>query len=197
MELSAGSFTSFNPSSRALTDFTTLHCSVLAQRGTRCFTMLARSQNLSDTVREVYQHLEGPNNTARLTFWNGSLRAGRRITGVAGTDSHGAFEGRPQPSRNPRGHPARAGVHLARAGVAFHGAHRRAKRRHGRFAAQQSTREARDRCEQARASSPCAGHEKRFVLRAPRRSRLGGRIVARCSRRAIHARVLPRRGLRL
>jgi hypothetical protein len=43
---------------------------------------------------EVYHHLEGPNNTAQLTFWDGLLRAGRRITGVAGTDSHDAFKGR-------------------------------------------------------------------------------------------------------
>lgn len=43
---------------------------------------------------EVYHHLEGQNNTAQLTFWDGLLRSGQRITGVAGTDSHDAFKGR-------------------------------------------------------------------------------------------------------
>ena len=43
---------------------------------------------------EIYHHLEGPNNTAQLGLWDGLLRAGQRITGVAGTDSHDAFSGR-------------------------------------------------------------------------------------------------------
>lgn len=43
---------------------------------------------------EVYHHLEGSSNTAMLTFWDGLLRAGHRITGVAGTDSHDAVKGR-------------------------------------------------------------------------------------------------------
>jgi len=43
---------------------------------------------------EIYHHLEGPNNAAQLTFWDGLLRAGHRITGVAGTDSHDPHQGR-------------------------------------------------------------------------------------------------------
>ena len=43
---------------------------------------------------EIYHHLEGPNNTAQLGLWDGLLRAGQRITGVAGTDSHDATSGR-------------------------------------------------------------------------------------------------------
>jgi PHP domain len=43
---------------------------------------------------EIYHHLEGSSNTAMLTFWDGLLRAGHRISGVAGTDSHDATEGR-------------------------------------------------------------------------------------------------------
>lgn len=43
---------------------------------------------------EVYHHQEGSSNTAMLTLWDGLLRAGYRITGVAGTDSHDAFKGR-------------------------------------------------------------------------------------------------------
>ncbi len=49
--------------------------------------------NLCDAL-EVYHHQEGSSNTAMLTFWDGLLRAGHRITGVAGTDSHDAFKGR-------------------------------------------------------------------------------------------------------
>jgi hypothetical protein len=45
-------------------------------------------------VFEIYHHLEGPNNAAQLTFWDGLLRAGYRITGVAGTDSHDPHAGR-------------------------------------------------------------------------------------------------------
>ncbi|ACO48106.1 CehA/McbA family metallohydrolase [Deinococcus deserti] len=43
---------------------------------------------------EIYHHLEGPNNAAQLIFWDGLLRAGHRITGVAGTDSHDPLAGR-------------------------------------------------------------------------------------------------------
>ena len=43
---------------------------------------------------EIYHHLEGSSNTAMLTLWDGLLRAGHRITGVAGTDSHDANAGR-------------------------------------------------------------------------------------------------------
>jgi len=49
--------------------------------------------NLVDAL-EIYHHLEGPNNTAQLGLWDGLLRAGQRVTGVAGTDSHDAFSGR-------------------------------------------------------------------------------------------------------
>ncbi|BDP43738.1 hypothetical protein DAETH_37070 (plasmid) [Deinococcus aetherius] len=49
--------------------------------------------SLSD-VFEIYHHLEGPSNAAQLTFWDGLLRAGHRITGVAGTDSHDPHTGR-------------------------------------------------------------------------------------------------------
>ena len=45
-------------------------------------------------VFEIYHHLEGPNNAAQLTFWDGLLRAGHRVTGVAGTDSHDPHAGR-------------------------------------------------------------------------------------------------------
>lgn len=45
-------------------------------------------------LMEIYHHLEGPNNAAQLTFWDGLLRAGHRITGVAGTDSHDPHTGR-------------------------------------------------------------------------------------------------------
>jgi len=45
-------------------------------------------------VLEIYHHLEGPNNAAQLTFWDGLLRAGYRVTGVAGTDSHDPHAGR-------------------------------------------------------------------------------------------------------
>ncbi len=48
---------------------------------------------LCDAI-EVYHHQEGSSNTAMLTLWDGLLRAGHRITGVAGTDSHDAFKGR-------------------------------------------------------------------------------------------------------
>ncbi len=49
--------------------------------------------NLCDAI-EVYHHQEGSSNTAMLTFWDGLLRAGYRMTGVAGTDSHDAYKGR-------------------------------------------------------------------------------------------------------
>ncbi len=49
--------------------------------------------NLCDAL-EIYHHLEGSSNTAMLTFWDGLLRAGYRISGVAGTDSHDASGGR-------------------------------------------------------------------------------------------------------
>jgi hypothetical protein len=49
--------------------------------------------NLCDAI-EIYHHLEGSSNTAMLTFWDGLLRAGHRISGVAGTDSHDALKGR-------------------------------------------------------------------------------------------------------
>ncbi|PNY81319.1 CehA/McbA family metallohydrolase [Deinococcus koreensis] len=45
-------------------------------------------------VFEIYHHLEGANNAAQLSFWDGLLRAGHRITGVAGTDSHDPHAGR-------------------------------------------------------------------------------------------------------
>ncbi len=37
---------------------------------------------------EVYHHLDGPHNALHLGLWDELLRAGRRIVGVAGTDSH-------------------------------------------------------------------------------------------------------------
>ncbi len=43
---------------------------------------------------EVYHHLEGEGNTSQLGLWDSLLRAGHRITGVAGTDSHDPFAGR-------------------------------------------------------------------------------------------------------
>ena len=43
---------------------------------------------------EVYHHLEGEGNTRQLALWDELLRAGQRITGVAGTDSHDPFRGR-------------------------------------------------------------------------------------------------------
>lgn len=43
---------------------------------------------------EIYHQLEGSNNAAQLSFWDSLLRAGRRITGVAGTDSHDPHSGR-------------------------------------------------------------------------------------------------------
>lgn len=45
-------------------------------------------------LMEVYHHLEGEGNTAQLGLWDGLLRAGHRITGVAGTDSHDPHAGR-------------------------------------------------------------------------------------------------------
>jgi hypothetical protein len=48
---------------------------------------------LADMI-EVYHHMEGEGNTAQLALWDGLLRAGHRITGVAGTDSHDPFKGR-------------------------------------------------------------------------------------------------------
>ena len=43
--------------------------------------------NLADLM-EVYHHLEGPHNALALGLWDEQLRAGRRLIGVAGTDSH-------------------------------------------------------------------------------------------------------------
>lgn len=48
---------------------------------------------LADMI-EVYHHMEGEGNTAQLALWDGLLRAGHRITGVAGTDSHDPWKGR-------------------------------------------------------------------------------------------------------
>lgn len=39
-------------------------------------------------LQEVYHHLEGPHNALQLGLWDEQLRRGRRIVGVAGTDSH-------------------------------------------------------------------------------------------------------------
>ena len=49
--------------------------------------------NLCDAM-EIYHHFEGEMNTAQLALWDEHLRAGRRITGVAGTDTHDAHRGR-------------------------------------------------------------------------------------------------------
>ncbi len=43
--------------------------------------------DLADLL-EVYHHLEGPHNALQLGLWDEQLRRGRRIVGVAGTDSH-------------------------------------------------------------------------------------------------------------
>jgi hypothetical protein len=43
---------------------------------------------------EVYHHLEAGNNPFQLGLWDERLRAGQRIAGVAGTDSHDAGAGR-------------------------------------------------------------------------------------------------------
>jgi PHP domain len=43
---------------------------------------------------EIYHHYEGEDNTRGLALWDEHLRAGRRIIGVAGTDSHNAFSDR-------------------------------------------------------------------------------------------------------
>jgi PHP domain len=48
---------------------------------------------LADMI-EIYHHFEGEGNTAQLALWDGLLRAGHRITGVAGTDTHDPFKGR-------------------------------------------------------------------------------------------------------
>jgi PHP domain len=48
---------------------------------------------LADMI-EIYHHFEGEGNTAQLALWDGLLRDGHRITGVAGTDSHDPFKGR-------------------------------------------------------------------------------------------------------
>lgn len=48
---------------------------------------------LADLI-EIYHHLEGSANTSQLTLWDGLLRQGLRITGVAGTDSHDPHAGR-------------------------------------------------------------------------------------------------------
>ena len=39
-------------------------------------------------MMEIYHHLEGPHNALQLGLWDEQLRQGRRIVGVAGTDSH-------------------------------------------------------------------------------------------------------------
>jgi hypothetical protein len=49
--------------------------------------------NLCDLM-EIYHHFEGEMNTAQLALWDEQLRAGRHITGVAGTDTHDAHHGR-------------------------------------------------------------------------------------------------------
>lgn len=49
--------------------------------------------NLADLM-EVYHHQEGPHNALQLAFWDEHLRRGRRIVGVAGTDSHHPRQGR-------------------------------------------------------------------------------------------------------
>ena len=43
---------------------------------------------------EIYHHQEGEGNTRQLALWDEMLRAGQRITGVAGIDSHDPFRGR-------------------------------------------------------------------------------------------------------
>ncbi len=43
---------------------------------------------------EIYHHHEGEDNLRQLGLWDELLRAGKRITGVAGTDSHDPFRGR-------------------------------------------------------------------------------------------------------
>lgn len=45
-------------------------------------------------LMEVYHHQEGPHNALQLAFWDEHLRQGRRIVGVAGTDSHHPRQGR-------------------------------------------------------------------------------------------------------
>lgn len=45
-------------------------------------------------LMEIYHHLEGSANTSQLALWDGLLRQGLRITGVAGTDSHDPHAGR-------------------------------------------------------------------------------------------------------
>lgn len=49
--------------------------------------------DLADLL-EVYHHLEGPHNALQLGLWDEQLRQGRRIIGVAGTDSHHPHEAR-------------------------------------------------------------------------------------------------------
>lgn len=49
--------------------------------------------DLADLM-EVYHHLEGPHNALQLGLWDEQLRQGRRIIGVAGTDSHHPREAR-------------------------------------------------------------------------------------------------------
>ena len=45
-------------------------------------------------LMEIYHHLEGPHNALALGLWDEQLRAGRRLIGVAGIDSHHPREGR-------------------------------------------------------------------------------------------------------
>ena len=44
-------------------------------------------------LMEIYHNLEGPNNHFQPSLWDHHLRLGRRIVGVAGIDSHHAFDG--------------------------------------------------------------------------------------------------------
>jgi hypothetical protein len=44
-------------------------------------------------LMEIYHNLEGPNNHFQTPLWDHHLRLGRRIVGVAGIDSHHAFDG--------------------------------------------------------------------------------------------------------
>ncbi|NJO83434.1 MAG: CehA/McbA family metallohydrolase [Blastochloris sp.] len=49
--------------------------------------------NNADLI-EVYHHLEGANNMYQVCLWDEQLRAGRRVIGVAGIDSHHPHEHR-------------------------------------------------------------------------------------------------------
>ena len=81
---------------------------------------------LADAL-EIYHHQEGSSNTAMLTLWDGLLRAGYRISGVAGTDSHDADKGRHRlgqvftcvQSRALRSEAILEGIRASRAYVTF------------------------------------------------------------------------------